>query len=356
MGRRLFQRAGLLALVAALAIAPAQPASSETAFYRTPNVEGTWMTPGGTLFFSFLHRFQVGSPPAYSVGNIPTFHLSAGLWDFASFGALYATETVTVVGASQELELFAKQRILNQDAGAPVSLSIKEAFNLTAFSPDVELSVARQIGIVDVIGTVRGLGNFQNVSGFRVNLGGGLRVAATPYLSLVGDASFSPMRQAAEPPLVWGAGTLIAIPYTPHTLSLQATNASTSSIHGSSVATNTVRYGFDFTIPFSSTRQWTDIFKFSQPAPKPSARPTRPAASPPASGFDAKGFFASKCAGCHGVTGAGGFGPDLTGVEAKGDAFIATRIKAGSPKGMPPFESSLSASELTQLVEFVKGL
>ena len=72
--------------------------------------------------------------------------------------------------------------------------------------------------------------------------------------------------------------------------------------------------------------------------------------------FDAKAYFASNCAGCHGAKGEGTMAPNLQKVEAKGDKFIAHRITNGSPeKGMPPF-AQLSAAELKALTAYVKTL
>lgn len=349
----MFQRRHLLPMFAALVVlAPLAPVSAQPATSRTPNQEGTWVTPGGTAFFSFLHRFSVGPGPDYSVTNFPTFHLSAGLMDWLSLGALYATETATVAGASQELELFAKQRLLDEMNGAPVSLSLKEAFNTTALSPDLEVSVQRHFGPVGLIGTVRGLGNYRYKGQPRLVTGLGASFAVTPNLSLAADAAVLPIRTASEGFLIWGAGAQIQIPYTPHTLSLQVTNAATDTIHGSSVDLGAIRYGFDFTIPFTNAQQWLDIFK-----PAKAAAPTPRMAT--ASGKvtpEAKAFFEARCVACHGAGGAGGFGPDLRPVEAKGDAFIAMRIQKGSPKGMPPFEAQLSATEVKNLVEYVKSL
>lgn len=79
-------------------------------------------------------------------------------------------------------------------------------------------------------------------------------------------------------------------------------------------------------------------------------------AATPAPKFDAKAFFGTTCAGCHGAAGEGTFGPNLKKVEAKGDKFIAERIRKGSPKGMPPYEDQLSAADLKALTAFVKKL
>lgn len=70
--------------------------------------------------------------------------------------------------------------------------------------------------------------------------------------------------------------------------------------------------------------------------------------------FDAKAYYGSNCAACHGAAGQGGMGPNLKKVEAKGDKFIAMRITQGSPKGMPPFK--LGAADLKALTVYVKGL
>ncbi|MDB5097343.1 MAG: blue (type 1) copper domain protein [Cyanobacteria bacterium RYN_339] len=330
---------------AATLLVPA-PAFAKLANERTPTQEGTFIAPAGTAFFSFAHRFTVGASPSYSVANVPTFHLSAGVLDWAALGALYSTETATVPGASQELELFAKERFLDEGAGALLSASLKEAYNMTSQSADLEASLSKRLGPVTVFGTARGMSNFQYSGQMRAVGGLGLAFSPTPYLALVADASASPMRAATEPPVAWGAGVQIQIPSTPHTLALHATNTGSTTIQGSSVATDTVRYGFDFTIPFSNAKQWTDIVMPEQPAPTPAAGAT----------FDAKAFFTGHCIACHGPLGAGGFGPDLRPVEAKGDDFIRNRIKTGSPKGMPPFASQLSPADLDALVAFVKSL
>jgi mono/diheme cytochrome c family protein len=361
------------ALVAIFAGA-ATPASAQPATARTPNVEGTWVTPGGAMFFSFLHRISVGAAPTYTVGNIPMFHISGGFYDWLSVGALYATETVTVPGASQELELWAKQRFWDQEAGAPLSLSLKEAFNTSAMSPDAELTAARSFGALGLNLAARVLGNYRYAGSPRVAGALGASYQLTPYLAFAGDVAASPMRQAAEPLLAWGVGAQIAIPYSPHTVSLQVTNTGTESIHGASVPTNDIRYGFDFTVPLNNAQQWLDIFL---PAPaQESAAPAAPASPAPAHNgeaspdlspeagspqvasaprFDARAFYAASCGSCHGAAGQGGFGGGLKAIEKKEDALIKTRIAKGSPKGMPAFGARLTADEMATLVDYIKG-
>lgn len=346
-------------LAIALAIAPGASAIAQPALQRTPNVEGPWVTPGGTMFFDYAHRFKVGAAPTYAVDNIPSFHLSGGFFDWLSVGALYATQTATVAGASQELELWGKQRFINEADGAPVSLSLKEAFNVTAMSPDAELSASRRFGPIGLTGAVRAMGNYRYTGSPRAVGAIGLSWTLTPYLALAGDVAASPMQTAAEPPVIWGGGLQMMIPGSPHTLSLQVTNTGTDTLQGSSTGLNELRWGFDFTIPLVNAQQWLDIFRPGAAAP---AAPGRSGgggggkAQTKVGGFDAAKFFGANCASCHGAAGQGGFGPNLTGVDAKGDAFIANRITKGSPKGMPPFEGRLTADELKALVGFVKGL
>jgi cytochrome c oxidase cbb3-type subunit 3 len=91
-------------------------------------------------------------------------------------------------------------------------------------------------------------------------------------------------------------------------------------------------------------------FAAAEPAAKKTDKAEKPAA------FEAKAFFSANCASCHGADGKGAFGPDLRKVESKDDADITSRIKEGSPKGMPAFEAKLTAAELTKLTEHVKSL
>lgn len=351
-----------LALTTALlTLAGAAPAFAQPADQRTPNLEGTWVTPHGAMFFSFLHRFSVGAAPTYAVGNIPMLHLSGGFYDWLSVGALYATETVTVPGASQELELWAKQRFFDQEAGAPLSLSLKEAFNTTAWSPDAELAASRRFGPLALHGAARAMGNYRYTGAPRVTGALGASYQLTPSLSLSADVAASPMRQAAEPLLAWAAGAQIVIPATPHTMSLHVTNTGTDSIQGASVPTDEMRFGFDFTVPLNRAQQWLEIFlppAAEEAAPEPIAPGAAPSPAPPVSaapGFDARAFYLKNCASCHGAKGQGGFGTDLKAIETQDDARVAMRIAKGSPKGMPAYGSKLWAAEMTALVNYIKG-
>ncbi len=87
----------------------------------------------------------------------------------------------------------------------------------------------------------------------RYAVGGGATIRLNRWFALAGDVSTLLDRRANEDP-AWGAGLQIAIPYSPHTLSLQVTNTNTATLQGVSRGINRVRGGFEFTIPFTLGR------------------------------------------------------------------------------------------------------
>jgi plastocyanin len=74
--------------------------------------------------------------------------------------------------------------------------------------------------------------------------------------------------------MAWSAGAQLAIPYTPHTLSLHASNVNTGTLQGSSRGAGGVRYGFEFTIPVTLSRY---LGRGSQPAVEAAAPAPVPA-------------------------------------------------------------------------------
>lgn len=69
--------------------------------------------------------------------------------------------------------------------------------------------------------------------------------------------------------------------------------------------------------------------------------------------------YAERCASCHGETGKGGIGPDLTRKDYKyGKTFAALTqsIAEGRPGGMPAFKSDVSHEELEGLVHYLLSL
>lgn len=85
------------------------------------------------------------------------------------------------------------------------------------------------------------------------------------------------------------------------------------------------------------------------------AADTAPAVQPAA----AAELFATHCAACHGATGKGGIGPDLTGSTYKfgrSPAEVNASIGGGRPGGMPGFANQLSPAQITALATHVLTL
>ncbi len=333
----------------------ASPALAEPA--GPPNIEGTQLPPPGQGTFNFTHRLQVGPGPMYPVSAVPSFNLEGGVTDWLGAGLLYSTKTFTVPNASQEFEASLKQRLLEESKGAPVGLSLKEAFNVTALSPDGELEVTRDIGPIGLTGLVRGFGNFQYSGHPGYAAGGGAAVKLFGPFQAVGDAIYAPPTAAGNPSVAWGAGLRIEIPNSPHVLTLEASNAGTQTLQGASIATSDIRYGFTFVVPFQPSG-WVPAQAAALP-PVSAASGTPGVSDPMVAAAIAHGrtLFAANCAACHGADGRGGFGPDLHGVAAKkGSDYVSLRILNGSAKGMPPFRGRLTADEVAALTAFVKHL
>lgn len=74
-----------------------------------------------------------------------------------------------------------------------------------------------------------------------------------------------------------------------------------------------------------------------------------------------KAVFVGKCAPCHGPDGGGVIGPNLTDkywIHGDGKAeTIADLVRKGVPdKGMPPWDSVLTAKEVNEVTAYVKSI
>jgi plastocyanin len=87
----------------------------------------------------------------------------------------------------------------------------------------------------------------------RFAVAGGATIRLGQYVALAGDVASLTDRDSTER-VAWSAGVHFAIPLTPHTISIHATNAPVATLQGSSRGTSTVRYGFEFTIPLTLRR------------------------------------------------------------------------------------------------------
>ncbi|HEX6749290.1 MAG TPA: cupredoxin family copper-binding protein [Longimicrobium sp.] len=245
-------RAACMALAALCAGAAGGRAQS--LLDRPPNLSGGWVGSSGQLYFNFLHRFTASDAPERKVSNVPTFTLAAGLPFRTLVGLEYATSSNLSPRYPNEWEIFLRHAALQEDRGAPFDLAGQVAYNLAAKGVDGEISAARRIGPLRLIAAGRTLSDTPLDDGERkwaVAGGGTLRISR--YFALAGDVATLFDRDTSEH-VAWSAGVHLAIPGSPHTLSIHAANTNAYTLQGLSRGESTRRYGFEFTVPLTLTR------------------------------------------------------------------------------------------------------
>lgn len=246
------------------------PAAAQPTTERTPNLQGTWVTSPWNLHFAFAHRFRmVGQDADVSdifgegeVVNYPTFDVTLGLPSDLMAGVRYSSNSV-IVGGANEWQPYLKWAPVRDAGDGALSLATTLAWNGAAQSVDGELAARTQAGPVYVIGAVRGYSDvFDRPPGAEdeaLGLAAGIGLRLNRYVSLAADAS--DLVAGPDAPAAWSAGLQIGIPYTPHTLSLQATNVYSGTLQGTAAGnSSTTFYGFEFTVPFSGFARWGRIF------------------------------------------------------------------------------------------------
>jgi plastocyanin len=251
-GSRCFLIASLVA-VGSGGSALAPEARAQTLLDRSPNLSGDWVGAPGTLYFHFIHRFTASSKPERKVSNVPTFLLGTGLPKRFFAGFNYSTNSTLAPSFPNEWELFARWSPIAQDLGAPLDLGGQIGYNNAADGADGELSAARRFGPLRLIVAGRALSDPLESGNVRFGAAGGGTFRLGQYVALAGDVASLFDRDSSER-VAWSAGVHIAIPLTPHTLSLHATNAPVGTLQGQSRGTSKVRYGFEFTIPLTLRR------------------------------------------------------------------------------------------------------
>jgi plastocyanin len=224
----------------------AAPAASQSLLDRTPNVSGGWVSSPGVVHFNFLHRFTTTGAPERQVLNSPTFLLAYAPISRSLLGASYATRSDITPRFPNEWELFGRYAPLT-----PVSLQV--SYNNAAESVDGEVSVTHTVGGLRLLAAGRVLSRAFASDSARLALAGGAALRLTRWVAITGDVATMVSRRDNED-LAWGAALQIAIPYTPHTLSLQAANTSTATLQGASRGAGRTRYGFEFTVPLTLAR------------------------------------------------------------------------------------------------------
>ena len=234
-------------------IAMGREASAQTVLDRTPNLSGAWIGPPGVLHFNFLHRFSSSPAPERKVSSAPTFLFAAGLPARTLLGVHYASNSELSPRYPNEWELFGRYAPLDQELGAPIDASAQVGYNLAAEGLDAEAAVARRQGPVRVLAALRLLAEPGENGGSDLAVAGGVAIRLTRAIALSGDVASLTERVSGEE-VAWAAGLSLAIPHTPHTLSLHATNTNNATLQSSSRGTGETRYGFEFTIPVTLSR------------------------------------------------------------------------------------------------------
>lgn len=266
-------RAGLCALALAAGTVPAA-AGAQSLLDRPPNLSGSWVGTSGTMYFHFMHRFTASPSPERKVSNTPTFTVAAGLPARTLVGVHYATNSVLAPRYPNEWEFFARHHLFSQDAGAPLDVAGQVGYNLAAEGVDGEVSLARRLGPLRVIGAARVMSDPFEAGNTRFAAAGGATLRLGRWWAVAGDVASLLNREEGEE-TAWSAGLHLAIPHTPHTLSLHASNTFTTTLQGISRGGDRVRYGFEFTVPLTLQR-W-----FAGGGAAPAAAEGSPAAAAP---------------------------------------------------------------------------
>lgn len=252
----------MLSAVTILIALSAGPLAGQSVLDRTPNLSGGWTGEEGTVYFNFLHRFwTVDAGSEKRVLNSPTFLLGIGLPGRVLLGVNHATNSFVDGEEFNEDEFFGRWAPISSRAGAPVDVAVTAAFNEAANSGDFELSLAVPLGPVTLHGIGRLLSNVPDQNddtGWAV--GGGATIRLSDNIAISGDVVALTDREilvadaTEKKDVAWGVGLQLAIPATPHTISLHVSNAKTATLQGSSAGDGQTRYGFEFTIPFTLSR------------------------------------------------------------------------------------------------------
>lgn len=220
--------------------------SAQSLLDRTPNITGGWVGVPGTVYFNFLHRFNNSGAPERQVSNSPTFLLGYAPFTNALLGVNYATRSDIAPRFPNEWEVFARYSALR-------FVTLQAGYNQAAESFDGEAGLTHMIGPVRLLGAGRFFSDAFKSGESRFAVAGGATLRLSRWIAVGGDVARMIDASEAEE-LAWSAALQIAIPYTPHTLSLQAANTQTATLQGSSRGLEDVKYGFEFTVPVTLSR------------------------------------------------------------------------------------------------------
>lgn len=246
-----FVRLGIGAL--AIASAPMLRVRAQSALDAPTNLSHGWVGTPGVIQFQLLHRFSLGPAPTRKLTNSPTLTVATGLNSWGTVGFNYASNSDLVPAFPNEWEFFARIAALRQEAGAPVDLILQAGHNVAAASQDGGVLIARRVGPWRLLAHGAVFSHAFDSSAMRIATGAGAVLRLSKNVTLSGDATILADRSEEER-LAWSAGIQFGVPYTPHSLSLHATNVSVRTLEGIARGGTATRYGFEYTIPITLRR------------------------------------------------------------------------------------------------------
>lgn len=246
-------RAYSILLAVGVLIAPMGTAKAQSTLDRSPNIGEAWVPDAGVFQFNLVHRFYVSGGAVHKVTNFPTFTLATGLGHGIGLGLRYGSNSIVMQSPYRpnELEFMGRVRFGAPEGTDGLGLAVTPAYNVAARSPDAALALSWRWRRLTLEGVARGLGKPFGQSGSRVALAGGAALRLNSYVGISGDVGHMIHDTVGT---VWSAALTFAIPGSPHTFSLQASNAATSTLQGNSLPAGHVLYGFEFTIPIHPAR------------------------------------------------------------------------------------------------------
>jgi plastocyanin len=243
-----------------------EPAAAQSALGRTPNTRASWTSAPGAVFV-FAHRFEflaggdeMLNVPTLTLGSSISSRFAVGL-DFSSNSELVAEKL-----GQNETQYWLAASLVERPRGR---LGSTIAYNTAAGSVDGALTAVVRASGISLVAEGRAFSDAlaTGSAGFAGTLGAVLHL--TPYLELSGDVG-----QLLDPDTLdraWSAGIGIAIPGTPHTFSINASNGGAQTLQGVSrpkdLGPESVRYGFAFSAPLGSRTQWARVFRRATPEP-----------------------------------------------------------------------------------------
>jgi len=248
-------------------VAGALPAATaQSVLGHSPNTRPAYRLPAGQGALRIGHRFEFLAG-GDELLNIPTLTAAFGLGRRLTAGLDFTSNSEIVPShlGGNESQFWLSGALLRS---ARASVDALAAYNTAAASADAGLTGRVGVGAIAFYAELRGFSAAMGggAAGAAGALGTSLRI--TPFLELTGD--LGRMLSTDTLGTVWSAGFAMAIPGSPHTLSVAATNGGATTLQGISrrkrLGPESVRFGFVFTLPLGSGRQWAQIFRRGNPA------------------------------------------------------------------------------------------